>query len=151
MSDRELVERRTAEAFADGALADPRAAYRAYLRTLRERDAEAFERAVALYDDLVQHIAGGADAREQWLEYGTALAALVEGRLVRIDRNGLAAPHQNALDADDDPPPLVLHLPDRTSMPALPVALPARPSPAQQATLALLIEGRQELEGSSRV
>lgn len=130
-----------ARAIRERGATDPREPCRALLKELRARDRSSYERAVAHYQDtLVPSIAHGqADPLAAWLDYARLLASLIApGRAVQVDGNG------NARDYLPPVPPdhLVLHLPDDPSTPALALALPAQPSPAQQATYDLLVAGR---------
>lgn len=154
---RGAAERRTDAAFAEGPYLDPRAAYRAHLRVLRERDGAAFERGVKAYEALVQEIGAGGDAGQAWLRYGAALAGETPGRTVAIDADGRAsawAGQDDGQPSGDDPRerdapgavPLILHIPDDARAPALPLAAPRTPSRAQNASLALLVEGRESLQ-----
>lgn len=113
--------------------ADPRPALRDRMRELRETNPAGFEEAKKRYEGVV---ATSDDPVEAWIEYGRYLGDLAgEGRLLAIDDTGFAAPYEA-------PPPagaLLLHLPEDTSVAALPVMMPASPSAAQQATLDLLV------------
>lgn len=143
MTDRDEVERLTEAAFADSPLEDPRARYREHLRALRSRDAAAFEAAVARYEsELMPAVAAeGGDVVGAWREYGRALAELSgAGRTVAVDEQGRAASWEGEGEAT-----LVLHVPDDATVPPLVVAAPRNPSPAQKATIALLVEGAVEL------
>jgi hypothetical protein len=127
------------------ALADPRPWLRARLRLLRERDPEAFERALVHYqEELLPGVAGGDDPVAAWIAYGRAVGEWTgTGRTVAVDPSGRAAawsaPHRDDL--------LVLHLPDAGDAPALAIMSPARPTPAQRAALDLLVLGREGLTG----
>lgn len=144
--DRDEAERRTEAAFAAGSYRDPRADYRAHLRALRARDVRAFERAVGAYEELVRSIVEGADPEREWLRYGSRLARETPGRTVGVDVEGRAEPwHEPVGHERAGRPHLVLHLPEDGRQPAWPLAVPRSPSAAQAASLALLVEGRQEL------
>lgn len=125
-----------------GAL-DPRPACRERLRALKGVDAAAFERAVGHYRDrLIPAIVAGGEPFTAWVEYGRVIARLTcEGRTVAIDRTGLAREYATPA----DPGALVLHLPKGGRGRALLVARPRDPSPAQQATRDLLVDGRSTL------
>ena len=116
------------------------------LRELKGVDAAAFEQAVGHYRDrLVPSIAGGEEPFTAWVEYGRTIARLTfEGRTVAIDRTGLAREYSTPADPDA----LVLHLPKGGKGRALLVARPREPSPAQQATSDLLVDGRYSLRES---
>jgi hypothetical protein len=124
----------------EDAPADPRPLFRPVLRYLRERDPEAFARAIAHFEDvLVPAVAGEADALRAWVEYGLLLAeALGPGRTVEVDRTGRARPADDPMSSRD----LLLHIPEAEAAPALVLRQPAAGSPAQVATLELLVEGR---------
>jgi len=121
-------------------LRDPRPFYRPVLKHLRERDPDAFARALDHFESvLVPALAADADPLQGWLDYGLLLAsALGPGRLVEIDGTGRAR-------TSDDPGSgtgLLVHLPDDASAPALLLRYPAASSPAQDATVELLVAGR---------
>lgn len=118
-------------------LRDLQPLYRNILRRLKSSDPDAYERAVARYEETVAPAVQGkgGDPLELWLLYGLWLADWVRpGRVLAVDRTGRAHPVRG------DPPlgPLLLHLPDERGAPGVPLALPAEPSPAQAATLELL-------------
>jgi hypothetical protein len=139
---REEADRRFATALQEAGIPDPRERYRQWLRELRERDEPAFRKALEYYEQhLVPAVANTAsDPFAEWTEYGLRLAQrLQRGAAVRIDASGLSHPADGTAPLED----LVLHLPTSTRERALAVRLPAHPSPAQEATCALLV--RQEL------
>lgn len=143
---KEQIERRTDEAFARSPWRDPRTDYRALLRLLRDQDAARFETAVAEYEArVVARVEDPAvDPVAAWLDYGRRLAELAgQGHTVRVDVDGRAAP----ADAELTGPALVLHMPSDESAPAIVVAIPRDPSPAQRATAALLADRRTALPG----
>jgi hypothetical protein len=122
---------------------DPRDFYRQRLRDLRERDADAYRRAVTYYETrLLPAVAEErSDPLVEWLEYGRMLAQLAApGRAVAIDATGRATEYAPPVAPDH----LVLHLPTAAREPVLTVGLPARLSPAQRATYDLLVAGRRE-------
>jgi hypothetical protein len=125
---------------ASDAPADPRPLFRPVLRHLRERDPEAFARAVAyLEETLIPTVAAGGDALAAWLDYGLAIAsALGPGRTVEVDGSGKARDVTNAHACRG----LLLYLPGATDAPVVALRHPRDPSPAQQATLELLVAGR---------
>jgi hypothetical protein len=138
---KERAEARLLEAFAHQGIEDNRPVYRQWLRGLRDRNPDAFERALRHYEEgVVPALAGGGDPIEAWIGYGVWLAEL-EGpaRLVEIDERGRARDAQ-AASADG----LVLILPEDERAPVLPARLPATPSPAQRATYDLLVAGLLE-------
>lgn len=127
-------------AFAAAGIEDPRPAMRAQLKRLRAQDADAFERAVRMYEgDVIPALAGGEHVLDTWMDYtrtlGTLLAA---GQFIALDASGRAAPYA----APYQPGNLVLHMPDESAAPVIPAALPVSPSPHQQAALDLLVHGR---------
>lgn len=141
---KEALERRTDEAFARSAWADPRAAYRALLRRLREHDAAAFESALSEYESrVVSRIQDpAADPVACWLDYGRRLAQLAGGgRSVRVDADGRSESDDGAAAA----PALLLQLPADESASAIVIAQPREPSAAQRATAALLADRHQAL------
>jgi hypothetical protein len=143
---RARAETRLAEAAAALDLADPRAPLRDRLRQLREQQPDAFERAVAHYEQTVLRALAAAgtdaDAIAAWLDYGLFVGRLTSnGRLTAIDATGRATPWRQGL----EPGSLVLFLPEDTGAPALVAAGPRQPSAAQHATLALLIERKLSL------
>jgi hypothetical protein len=120
--------------------ADPRPLYRPVLRHLRERDRAAFDRVIAHFEEtLVPAVAGDADPVGAWLDYGLLLAdALGAGRTVEVDRTGRARPVDDATTAGE----LVLRIPDAEDAPVVVLRHPAAASPAQVATVELLVAGR---------
>lgn len=139
---RAIAERRLGEALAASAMADPRLLYRDRLRQLRNTDPPAFARALEYFENtLVPAVAGDADPLTAWLAYGTFLAELPgRGRTVAVDAGGRARPYQ--------PPPdgcLILFLPEDGRRNVEVLLGPAERSPAQQATVDLLVSGRREL------
>ena len=138
-----LADRRLEAALEKTGARDPRAVCRDRLRDLKGVDAAAFERAVGHYRDrLVPAIVGGEEPFAAWIEYGRTIAELTaEGRTVAIDRTGLARDYSTPA----DPEALVLHLPRGGRGRALLVAEPRKPSPAQRATVDVLVDGRATL------
>lgn len=120
---------------------DPRPFYRSALRYLRERDEEAFGRALRYFEDeLVPAVAGEADPGAEWSEYGAVLArALGPGRMAELDSTGRARGVETALGAKG----LVLYIPESTDAPVLVLRYPRGATPAQHAAYELLVEGRQ--------
>ena len=140
MTDRNHAESRLEAALAATGLEDSRPALRARLKLLRERDEDAFGRAVRHYEDeVVPALAASAAPLDAWLEYARLLGELSgDGRFVSIDAGGLATPWSAPYQVGS----LVLHLPEDAALPALAAAVPLAPSPAQQAARGLLLEGR---------
>lgn len=122
-------------------LRDPRDPLRTRLRALKE--APDFAEHVRYYEEVLvpSIVSGEADPVEAWEAFGRRLAAAGgAGREVAVDADGRAS----APDAVGDDR-LLLFIPADAGQPALPLRVPARASPAQEATLALLVEGRQRL------
>ncbi len=128
-----------------GAPADPRPLYRPALRHLRETDPTAFARAISFFEEtLVPAVAAEADALGTWLEYGRLLvSALAPGRLLEVDGTGRAREVDDATGACG----LVLFLPDSGAAPVLVLRQPSEASPAQAATIELLVAGRVTASG----
>jgi hypothetical protein len=125
------------EAAARLGLADPRPPMRERLRRLRETHADALANAVRHYEQAVLPSLVGGDAIGTWLEYGRFVGELTSaGRLHVIDAYGRAAVYKPPLASGV----LVLFLPDDTSSDVLVVASPLQCTPAQQATLTLLVD-----------
>jgi hypothetical protein len=139
-SVKDRAEARLEAAVAAADLADPRPGLRAQLKRLRTHDESAFLDAVRSYEQhVLPALADGDDVLSAWLDYARSLAErLGAGRFVTLDETGRAAPFT----APYQPGSCVLHVPDDPATPALAAALPARPSPHQEAALDLLIRGR---------
>jgi hypothetical protein len=123
---------------------DPRDFYRKQLVALKAADANAYRRALAYFEqELIPAVAReDSDPLGEWLEYGRFLATLTgPGRTVQIDADGRAADYARPVPAGA----LVLHLPERTTAPAVIVGLPSSLSPAQRATYDLLVKQAQSL------
>ena len=135
-----LADERLEAALEKTGARDPRAVCRERLRQLKSVDEAAFEQALGHYRDrLIPAIAAGEEPLTAWVEYGRTIARLTfRGRTVAIDRTGLAREYATPA----DPEALVLHLPRGGKGRALLVAQPRDPSPAQQATCDLLVDGR---------
>lgn len=126
---------------------DPREACRDLLRELRQQDEAGYSRLVSRWRKGVIEPLGRGEGEplRLWLEFGVELAeALRPGRPVVVDAHGTSTP----LEGSPEWNTLVLHLPEDTGQRAIPVVLPPAPSPAQQATLDLLVAGRLSLEDS---
>lgn len=139
---RTIAERRLAEALAASAVEDPRVLYRDRLRQLRAEDPAAFARALDYFENtLVPAVAGDSDPLSAWLAYGTFLAELPgRGRTLAVDAGGRARPYQPPPDAS-----LILFLPEDGRRNVEVLFGPRQRSPAQQATVDLLVSGRREL------
>lgn len=120
-------------------IADPRGPLRDRLRGLR--GTAHFDRVVAHYQEvLLPGVAEGTlRPLAAWLDYARLVAAVVPGRETAVDAEGREG------DAASDPAVLLLHVPEEKGAPVTPLRVPADPSPAQRATLALLVEGRTRL------
>jgi len=143
----ETATRRFEEALDETGARDPRDFYRGLLKELKARDETAFDAAVERWQEsVIEPLARGeGDPLARWLDYGLELArTLHPGRTVAIDDDGRAQP----LEDDAHWSRLILHLPDRTRDRAVPVSIPPEPTPAQQATLDLLVQGRLKLPGA---
>lgn len=146
MSDQETeaADHRYEEALAETGARDPREFYRQLLRGLKEQSEERYQEVVARWrEEVVAPLARGeGEPLERWLRFGaTVAAALHPGRTVVVDESGRAAPYE--------PPPswrqLILHLPDEKRVRAVPVGLPPELSVPQQATVDLLVKGKNRL------
>jgi hypothetical protein len=137
---KDRAEERLSAAVARAGIRDPRGYYRAVLRHLRDRDPEAFARATSHYEgELLSEVAAGADPVAHWLDYGRLLCReLGPGRTVEVDATGRAR-DAGPVEAGIG---LTLFLPDDAAAPPLVLLCPAAPTPAQTATLELLVEGR---------
>jgi len=147
MADADLrarADERFAQALAAAGARDPRDFYRKQLVELKTADAAAYRRALAWFEQqLIPAVArDDGDPMAEWLEYGRFLASLAApGRTVQIDPTGRAADYARPVPADA----LVLHLPDRTTTPAIVVGIPTALSPAQRASYDLLVKQAQSL------
>jgi hypothetical protein len=147
MADADLRARadaRFARVLQETGARDPRDFYRKQLVALKAADSTAYRRALAYFEDeLIPAVArDDSDPLGEWLEYGRFLATLTgPGRAVQIDAEGRASAYARPVPADA----LVLHLPERTSAPAVIIGLPANLTPAQRATYDLLVKQAQSL------
>lgn len=135
------ADARLETALVDADHLDPRPFYRRALRYLRERDEEAFGRALRYFEDeLVPSVAADAPPAAAWAEYGAVLArALGAGRMVELDGTGRAHPVDTAVGARG----LVLYVPEQADAPVLVLRYPREASAAQHAAYELLVEGRR--------
>jgi hypothetical protein len=139
---RTSAEHRLAEAAAARGLDDPRPPLRDRLRLLRDRQPEDFDRAVAHYERQVLPGLAAGEPLDAWLEYARFLGLLTaDGRLMVVDDAGAATPFRPPL----APGALVLFLPDDPAADPFIAAAPLRPSPAQRATIDLLVHRRLAL------
>lgn len=117
-------------------LEDLQPLYRRLLVRLKSANAAAYEEAVARYRSDVEAVVDDADDPVAlWIGYGAWLAPrLAPGELMTVDENGRAR-------SAESPPPLgtmLMHLPGDRKHPAILLAMPADPSPAQRETAELL-------------
>jgi hypothetical protein len=142
-SQKTRAEARTDEAVAASGFEDPRATLRRRLKHLKDNQPAAFTKAIEYYEqDLLPRIAEGADPLAEWLDYGRQLGDLTSpGRTMSVDESGRAQPFRSGLTQQT----LVLHIPHDTSVDVLALAIPCEQSPAQRATLDLLVNRAREL------
>jgi hypothetical protein len=141
------AEQRFQERLSETGAPDPRPRYRDLLRALRERDEAGYRECVQRYrEEVVRAIAlGTRDPFDAWLSFGKTLAErFAPGELLRIDPEGRASPAP--LDASWTE--LLLQIPGDPRSRAIAVSIPRAPSLAQEATLALLVEGESRLSRS---
>jgi hypothetical protein len=139
---RTQAEQRLADAAATLRLMDPRPPLRATLKQLRERQMDAFTRAVAHYEEQVLPRLAAEEPMAVWLEYVRFVGQLTaNGRLTAIGDDGAATSFKPPL----APGTLVLFLPEDTTVPAFIAAQPQQPSAAQHASMQLLVEGKLSL------
>ena len=123
---------------------DPREFYRKRLREMKVDNPDAYQEAVAYYENqLVPSIAeAGDDPLMAWQQFGCHMAELtVTGTPVEIDATGRRLPYVPPTPVDR----MVLHLPQGSKGRALVVGLPPELSAAQLATYDLLVGGRQKM------
>ncbi|HEX6309550.1 MAG TPA: hypothetical protein VFZ69_15235 [Longimicrobiales bacterium] len=139
---RSRAEARLAEAARARGLADPRPGYRERLRLLKQTHPGAFDRAVEHYQRSVLPALASGEPLPAWIEYGRFLASLTaNGTVTAVDESGRAARWTPEAEAS-----LVLFVPEETSADVLVLTQPAAPSPAQSATVALLVQRALKLE-----
>lgn len=142
MSDdlRARADARLEEALASAAIRDPRPHLRPILKHLKENDPAAYKTALShLENTLIPAVAADADPLEAWLDYGLRLARLAgAGKMVAIDGSGRATPVETEVPEGA----LALHLPDAAGAPAAVLRCPRETTPAQDASIALLVLGR---------
>ena len=138
----ELADRLLKEAMESLGIPDPRPLNREHLRQLQATNPTSYQEAVTYYrEELLPQVAAGSDPLAAWADFGRAITGLlVEGEAVSVSTSGAAQPYQ----APAGPEELILHLPHGRG-PARLISMPIRLSPAQAATLALLVEGRKQL------
>lgn len=124
-------------------LADPRPAYRERLRALRQSRPEVFDQAVEHYEQNVLPALADAEPLPVWLEYGRYLASrTTAGKVFTVDESG-----RSALWTEGAPAGLVLFIPDDNAAEVMVLSQPVTPSPAQNATLTLLVERKLAASG----
>jgi hypothetical protein len=140
---RSRAEARLRNAAEQLGLSDPRPPYRERLRVLREQHPEAFSRAIAHYEtDVLPALAEASDPLAVWTAYGGFLARLTEdGNAVRVDASGRSQPFRPPITRGE----LVLFLPDNAAADVLVMAMPETASPAQAATVDLLVKRKLAL------
>lgn len=141
---RSAADRNLTTAAAGLGLADPRPPFRDRLRFLQANHPDAFATALRHYESVVlPAISGGGDVMEAWVQYGETIGALTSpGRMMRVDASGRAARYAAPVTEAS----LVLHVPDQNDAPVLVTVAPVSPTPAQQATLDLLVHGRTAIQ-----
>jgi hypothetical protein len=124
-------------------LTDPRPSYRERLRVLREQHPDAFSRAIAHYETAVlPALAETADPMAVWTAYGGFLGRLTsDGNAYRVDATGRSQPFRPPV----VPGELVLFVPDNAADDVLVMALPEIATPAQDATVDLLVKRKLAL------
>jgi len=138
------ADARFSEALGSEGARDPREFYRERLRELKQANPLAYEQASTHYQDvLIPGIADGTlDPLDAWMAYGCQLCQLLApGKAVDVDGSGRRRPHAGSSSQDH----LVLHIPDAPAKRALLIGLPRELSAAQQATYALLVQGRLKM------
>lgn len=140
---RSQAEARLRDAAEQLGLNDPRPPFRERLRVLREQHPDAFGRALAHYEtDVLPALAETSDPLAVWTAYGGFLGRLTsEGTAYRIDASGLAQPFRPPIGRGE----LVLFLPDDAGADVLVMAMPAAATPAQAATIDLLVRRKLAL------
>jgi hypothetical protein len=140
---RSRAEARLQDAAKRLGLSDPRPSYRERLRVLREQHPEAFSRAIAHYETgVLPALAEASDPMAVWTAYGGFLARLTaEGNAYRVDTSGRSQPFRPPVTRGE----LVLFLPDEPAADVLVMAMPDAATPAQTATIDLLIKRKLAL------
>lgn len=145
MSDeaRKAVDERLAAALESAGLADQREVYRIWMRTLKRKNVSAFREATEHYEgDVLPRLTDSADPLGAWIEFGIVLAGMTgPGQAVSVDASG----RSEAWRGEYERGRLVLYLPEDRQREALPVVVPATPSPAQEATIDLLVRKKLSL------
>ena len=135
---RTLADARLAQSLSERGYADAREPYRARLRELRQAQPSLFEAATRHYAEVVvPDLANAAsDPVASWADYGRFLGELEgPGRVVAVDPSGSALHGPDAKPAGD----MLIFLPEDRKSSALPLLVPAQPTPAQRASYDLLV------------
>ena len=140
---RRKADERLVAALADAAAADRRDDFRDRLRTLKRDNAAEFRRVTEHYERVVQpELLAAPDPLRVWVEFGVTLGGTSgPGRVAVIDGTGRSARWVGEYAASE----LLLWLPEDRQADALPLLVPAEPSPAQEATLDLLVRKKLSL------
>lgn len=155
----DAAARRYEEALSRHGVRDLQPTCRDLLRRLKAEDERAYDEGVARYrETLLPTVASGeADPVGAWIDYGAWLCEkLGEGRCVAVDESGRAeslepgpggpwiggdhasADRGDTASEDGSGGRLVLFLPSSTAEPAVPIAVPSKPSDPQRVTAELL-------------
>ena len=142
------AEARLESALENDGVRDPRPGYRTLLKRLRQQDPDAFSASIRYFEEeLLPAVAGDADPLKAWLAYGQRLArALAPGRLMEVGPSGRA----HAVEEAPEARALLLYLPDEDTLPAIVLRYPRPSTRAQDATVELLVEGRQNASAYGR-
>jgi hypothetical protein len=140
--ERTRADTRLQQAAAEAGCDDPRPPLRSRLRELKEVNPAAFERALAHYEQTVlPGLAGADEPLGHWVDYVRFVGELASpGRVVAIDGSGRAVPY-----LAPESGWLVLFLPEDAGSPVLVALVAASPTPAQRATVDLLVHRRLSL------
>jgi hypothetical protein len=143
-SEKSTSEARLVDAFARLGLVDPRESYRSVLRELRARDADAFSRATTHYQrQVLPALVSVEDPVAAWIDYGRIIGEMTApGRMMSVDSTGRAFPFSSPVRGGE----LVVFVPDDGTRGAFAAAVPSDLSPAQKATLSLLVDARLALQ-----
>jgi len=136
------ADARLDQAAAAATLADPRPPLRGRLRDLKDSHPDGFEQARTHYEqEVLAALAESAEPLRVWVDYARFLSELTgPGRLVGVDATGLAFPYETPGSGL-----LILFLPEDRASPVLVALAPAEPSPAQGATVDLLVNRKLSL------
>ena len=140
--NRNAADARLDQAARERGYSDPRPDLRERLRQLKESSPADYRQARTHFEQVVlPALAAAEDPLAAWVDYARFVGGLsAAGRLLAIDPDGQARP--------DAPPAagrLMLYVPDDTAAAVLVAAAPASPTPAQQATLDLLVHRKLSL------